>query len=814
MALGTAASVLLLSVVGSSMLSVASAATDQSALTITTTAGNYNSPLTLATSGGSDGGAVTYSVTSAGTAVCSISGATLTATNAGTCSVTATMAGNTSFNAVSSEPTTITIAPIGPAALTITSTTGSYDTSLALSTSGGSNGGIVAYVVDNAGTAGCSVSGATLSATSVGTCTVTAIMAATTDFLTVSSATTTITIGKVAQSALTITTTAGSYKTPITLATSGGSDGGAVTYAVDAAGSAECSVAGATLSATSAGTCTITAAMAANTDYTAVSSAATTITIGKIDQAALTITSTLDTYGVPLALTVTGGSDNGSISYSVDAAGSAGCSVASAVLSATSAGSCAVTATEAANGNYDAVSSPATTVTIAKASQAPLTIRSTSGLFGSPLTLAAIGGSDAGSVTYALDAVGSAGCSISGGTLSSTGTGTCTVTATMATNADYSAVSSPPTTTTIARIAVAAAAAISSPATAHFTAFSPGSFTIKLGGTPSPVLSETGTLPAGLKLINNGSGTATISGFTALLALGTHRVTLVATNGVGARVTRTIDIVVGFAPVLTTPSGATFTAGRENHFVVGSLGYPNDSLTESGTLPAGVSFSVHGNGTATVAGKPSAATVGSYHVSVAAKNVFGTSSEGFTLVVGAIPSFSSSNSTTFPVGVSTDFHVTARGSPEPTLNERGKLPIGLQFRGGRGTGTLSGTPARGTSGSYQITFTAGQGTTLSASQTFRLVVGAVPTFRSANTTTFVVGDATAFIVATKGNPAPSVTERGALPAGVRFQGGNGTGILSGTPAKGTSGTYHVTLSAGSGFASSAIQPFTLIVSGS
>jgi hypothetical protein len=127
---------------------------------------------------------------------------------------------------------------------------------------------------------------------------------------------------------------------------------------------------------------------------------------------------------------------------------------------------------------------------------------------------------------------------------------------------------------------------------------------------------------------------------------------------------------------------------------------------------------------------------------------------------------------------------------------------------------LSGTPARDTSGSYQITFTAGQGTALSAGQTFTLVVGAVPTFRSADTATFAVGDATAFIVAAKGNPAPSVTERGALPTGVRFQGGNGTGILSGTPAKGTSGTYHVTLSAGAGFASSAIQPFTLIVSGS
>ncbi len=49
------------------MLSVASAATDQLALTITTTASNYNSPLTLETSGGSDGGAVTYAAVTTGT---------------------------------------------------------------------------------------------------------------------------------------------------------------------------------------------------------------------------------------------------------------------------------------------------------------------------------------------------------------------------------------------------------------------------------------------------------------------------------------------------------------------------------------------------------------------------------------------------------------------------------------------------------------------------------------------------------------------------------------------------------------------------
>jgi uncharacterized repeat protein (TIGR02543 family) len=65
--------------------------------------------LTLETSGGSGNGAVTYAVTSAGSAVCSISGSTLSFTSAGTCSVTATKAAANGFAEVSSSATTITI---------------------------------------------------------------------------------------------------------------------------------------------------------------------------------------------------------------------------------------------------------------------------------------------------------------------------------------------------------------------------------------------------------------------------------------------------------------------------------------------------------------------------------------------------------------------------------------------------------------------------------------------------------------------------------------------------------------------------------
>ena len=87
-----------------------------------------------------------------------------------------------------------------------------------------------------------------------------------------------------------------------------------------------------------------------------------------------------------------------------------------------------------------------------------------------------------------------------------------------------------------------------------------------------------------------------------------------------------------------------------------------------------------------------------------------------------------------------------------------------------------------------------------------------PTFSSAATTTFTVGTSGTFNISTIGFPAAKVTETGALPSGVVFSSGsNGTATLRGTPATGTTGTYHITLTATNGIAPAATQSFTLKV---
>ncbi|HEV2034160.1 MAG TPA: putative Ig domain-containing protein [Candidatus Dormibacteraeota bacterium] len=95
-----------------------------------------------------------------------------------------------------------------------------------------------------------------------------------------------------------------------------------------------------------------------------------------------------------------------------------------------------------------------------------------------------------------------------------------------------------------------------------------------------------------------------------------------------------------------------------------------------------------------------------------------------------------------------------------------------------------------------------------------ITIATPPAITSANNVTFTVGSAGTFTVTTTGNPAPALTETGALPLNVTFtDNGNGTATLAGTPAAGTAGTYTLTFHA-TNVGGTASQTFTLTVVGS
>ena len=154
-------------------------------------------------------------------------------------------------------------------------------------------------------------------------------------------------------------------------------------------------------------------------------------------------------------------------------------------------------------------------------------------------------------------------------------------------------------------------------------------------GTPTPSLTETGSLPSGVTFADNGNGTATLSGTPAASSGGIYSLTIKAHNGAGADASQSFTLTVNQAPVITSASSATFTVGAVSAFTVTATGPPAPSLTVTGALPIGVSFVDNGNGTATLSGTPVTATAGSYPFTITAHNGLGTdASQPFSLTVG------------------------------------------------------------------------------------------------------------------------------------------------------------------------------------
>jgi hypothetical protein len=175
--------------------------------------------------------------------------------------------------------------------------------------------------------------------------------------------------------------------------------------------------------------------------------------------------------------------------------------------------------------------------------------------------------------------------------------------------------------------------------------------------------------------------------------------------------------------------------------------------------------------------------------------------------IGTPPAFTSGTSTTFIVGAPGSFSVTASGTPAPTFSFSGSLPGGVSLTS---AGLLSGTPAPGTGGVYDITITASNGFGTNPMQDFTLTVDQAPAFTSATGTTFAPTTSGSFAVTATGYPAPTFGETGAaLPGTVTL---SSAGILSGTPGAGTGGTYGITITASNGVGTSPMQSFTLTVS--
>ncbi|TPW77672.1 beta strand repeat-containing protein [Schumannella soli] len=318
------------------------------------------------------------------------------------------------------------------------------------------------------------------------------------------------------------------------------------------------------------------------------------------------------------------------------------------------------------------------------------------------------------------------------------------------------------------------APAFTSGSSATFTAGTAGSFTITTTGYPTAAITRTaGALPAGLTLTDNGDGTASLAG----TPTGSDSVTLSlkADNGSASPATQQLTVTVRQAAAITSAATTTFVTGSAGSFTVTASGSPKPTLTASGALPAGVTFVDNGDGTATLAGTPSAGTGGQYQLSITASNGVGANAvQPFTLTVNAPPTIDGGATASATAATGSAFSrtiTTTAGYPTATtITETGALPAGVTFTdNGDGTATLAGTPAALSGGIYSLQISAGNGVGTAATQQLTLTVTQAPAVTSdPSSQSTTVGTSVAFSAAATGYPTPSIQWQKSTDGGITF----------------------------------------------
>jgi predicted outer membrane repeat protein len=273
-----------------------------------------------------------------------------------------------------------------------------------------------------------------------------------------------------------------------------------------------------------------------------------------------------------------------------------------------------------------------------------------------------------------------------------------------------------------------AAPLITSSTSATFGVGEANSFTIATSSFPVAALTETGALPSGVTFTDNGNGTAQLSGTPASGAIGMFDITITGSNGISPDATQafTLNVVPTEPAGFTSENSAGFTVNNSGAFAVTTSGFPVATITESGALPGGVTFTNNGDGTATFSGKPTAGSNGIYNFTLTATNgIAPPATQSFALTVSPIqaPVITSNINPFFVTLKAGSFMITSTGIPTPELSVSGNVPGGVTFTdNGDGTATLAGTTTAGEAGLYPLTITASNGVAPPASQTITLEV--------------------------------------------------------------------------------------------
>jgi len=244
-----------------------------------------------------------------------------------------------------------------------------------------------------------------------------------------------------------------------------------------------CSTSSSLVYITSAGTCTIAANQPGDSNYNAAPQATQNFGIAKAAQSPLTLFNNPANISVggTSNLTTSGGNGTGAITYTSSTPSV--CSVSGTMVTGSTTGTCTVTASQAGDANYNAISSNPINIQVGSGAQAQLYVSASPTTFNvnGTTSLSTAGGSGSGAVSYA---VISGPCTMMGSnTVKGTASGQCQVVATKAADSSYNAATASPVTLTINQLSPSPLVLIASPSSVGF------------GG--SSTLSTTGGIPGG-----------------------------------------------------------------------------------------------------------------------------------------------------------------------------------------------------------------------------------------------------------------------------------------------------------------------------
>ena len=616
---------------------------------------------------------VTLTIDPSAAAVCSISGSTVSFIGTGTCVIDANQPGDANYNAapqvqqsflVGKGSQTITFTSTAPVGATVGGAT--YT-----ATATASSGLPVTLTIDPSSAAVCSISGSTVSFIGVGTCVIDANQPGDANYNPAPQVQQSFPVAKGSQT-ITFTSTApvGAAVGGATYtATATASSGLPVTLTIDPSAASVCSISGSTVSFIGAGTCAIDANQPGNANYNAAPQVQQSFPVAKGSQT-ITFTSTAPVGAAVggATYTVTATASSGlPVTLTIDPSAASVCSISGSTVSFIGAGACVIDANQPGNANYNAAPQVQQSFPVGKGSQtitftstAPVGATVGSGTY--TVTATATSGLP---VSFTIDPSASTVCSISGSTVSFIGAGTCVINANQPGNANYNAAPQVQQSFPVGK----------GSQTISFTSTAPANATVG-GSTYTATATATSGLPVTLTIDPSASAVCSISGSTVSF-IGTGTCVINANQPGNANYNAAPQVQQSFqvnqAPQITSANNTTFTSGLPGSFTVTTTGFPTGaamSITVTGTLPSGVTFTNNNNGTATLAGTPAPGTqtTSPYILTITANNgVPPPATQTFTLnVINMVPQLVASPKESFDTVGNTQLQVAAAQSINST----------------------------------------------------------------------------------------------------------------------------------------------------